>query len=203
MSIFARPVSEAYFPQDGHRLDDVEADRWHEAWGYRIAEESGQDEQPVPAWGNTAVFRIPEGGMTEPVFVTKPEHHASFTVSVLAGRGTMIRALASGATELVELAEGGQVVIECGQAYSYVNTDSSDLLLHDVAMPAFQPSDEIKLTESGPRTAGDRRQPKAGSYVYAETPDGNARCVELPNRFYDEVGRAAAGLMRQEGMIAD
>jgi len=193
--MFTRPVSEVYWPAP-HQINDEDPTEHYEAWGYSIGYEVDENGNDVPHWGNTAVFRIREDGMTEPVYVTKPEHTATFTVNVLAGRGALIRALASGATEMVELEEGDQLVIRPGQAYSYVNTGKKDLLLHDVAMPAFQLGDDIELTESGPKPAhGVPRHPEATSYIHG-TVNGKSRSISLPTKFYDLIGQAAAGKLK-------
>lgn len=193
--MFTHPVSEVYLPAP-HQISDVDPTEHHEAWGYSLGYEVDENGNDVPHGGNTAVFRIREDGMTEPVYVTKPEHTATFTVDVLAGRGALIRAFASGATEMVGLEEGDQVVIRPGQAYSYVNTGRKDLLLHDVATPAFQLGDDIELTESGPKPArGIPRHSEVTSYVHG-TFNGKPKSIALPSKFYDLLGQAAAGKLK-------
>ncbi len=169
-----RPVSEVYGPADGNSLINIVPNEHYKAWNYEVAYEVDKYGEDVPDWGNTAIFRIFPGGMTEPVYVTKPDYTARFTLNVLGGSGLLIRALASGAVEEVSLKEGDECVIEPGQAYSYVNTGDSDLLLHDVAMPAFRDGDEGKLAE-------------------ARTFSQNDKMRKIPGRFYDAIGQAAAG----------
>jgi mannose-6-phosphate isomerase-like protein (cupin superfamily) len=190
------PVSEAYQPELPHQIQDVAPNEHYETWGYSIGYEVDEAGNNVPHWGNTAVFRIYEDGMTEPVYVTKPEHTATFTVSVLAGKGALVRALASGATETVELKEGDQVVIRPGQAYSYVNTGKEDLILHDEALPAFRPGDDVELTQS--LTQGERlpKHSDTTSYIHTETANGTIKTIALPSEFYDRIYQAANGKMK-------
>jgi mannose-6-phosphate isomerase-like protein (cupin superfamily) len=194
--MFMRPVSEVYSAAP-HQINDAEPTEHYDAWRYSVGYEVDQNGNDVPAWGNTTIFRIREDGMTEPVYVTKPEHTASFKVDVLAGRGALIRALASGATEMVELQEGDQFVVRPGQAYSYVNTGKKDLLLRDIALPAFRTGDDIELTKSGLKPEnGVPRHSAVTSYVHVETPGGKPIDVALPTIFYDLLGQAAAGKLK-------
>src|SRR5579862_1596001 len=113
MSIFARPVSEIYTPDAPNSLTDVPAEDRYAEWGYTLAYETEPEQAAV--WRNIAVFRILEKGMTEPVYVTKPDSHATFEVTVLSGEGKLIRAFSSGAVEEAPLEEGGVVTIKPGQ----------------------------------------------------------------------------------------
>lgn len=138
-------VSEVYSPVAPNVLHDEPITEHYKKWGYSIGYETLPEGQNLPEGGNTAVFRIAPDGLTEPVYVTKPENDATFTVKVVSGNGELIRARANGDTEKVALCAGTQVVIEPGEAYAYNNTDPlEDLILHDVALPALRP--EMTLT---------------------------------------------------------
>ncbi len=181
------PVSEIYQPQDPNQLVDepITPDSDYEKFGYTIAYELDREGIPVPEGGNTAVFRIPPGGLTEPVFVTKPEADSTFTVTVLQGQGRLILAREDGQVEETELATGSEVVVRPGDAYTYVNTgDNEDLLLHDVARPAFKAGDEVKLYVSAVPEHTPR--PEAGfSTTIARTSTGELRQIDLPTRFFN------------------
>jgi len=179
-------VSEVYRPDSPLTVVDELPNEQYEGWGYSLAMLKDGNGNDVPPWGNTAIFRIFEGGMTEPVYVNKPELTARFTVNVLAGSGILIRALASGAVEKLPMNEGDEFIITPGQAYSYVNASEkdsdNDLILHDVAMPAFRADDEIKLMAC---------RVDISDYPTVLRPDG--RELNLAKRFYDLVFQACAG----------
>lgn len=181
-----RPAFEAYTPKGPF-----------EAWGYSCDD--------VPSWSTETTLRIYEGGMTEPVYVTKANHTATSTVDILCGQGKLIRTLSSGAPEVIKLSKGDQVVICPDQAYSFVNTGKDDLLLHDYTRPASRPEDNIKLNSSlipVPEELETVPQAlSASSYCHAETTDGKIRTIILPDRFFDLLGQAAAGKMRQEVQV--
>lgn len=185
------PVSELYEPSlQNQIIDEPISSKYHEG-DYAIGYEVGPDGLPVPENGNTAVFRIRPHGFTEPVYVTKPEDEATFTVTVLEGQGQMIKADEAGNVIVVELIKGDQAVIRPGEAYSYSNTsDEADLLLHDVAMPAYGAGDDVDINLS--QTPDQPPQPKPGySVVVARTNDGHLLNVELPQRFFDLMAKAA------------
>jgi hypothetical protein len=123
--MFERPVSEIY-ANPPYILDEEPAGGHYADWGYVLAHERDEAGNDVPKWGNTVIFRILTGGMTEPVYVTKPDSHAEFNVEVLGGEGVLIRAFSTGAVETRPLAEGHRVKVTPGQAYSYVNIGKSD-----------------------------------------------------------------------------
>ncbi len=197
--MFVRPVSEVY-ANPPNQIKDVEPDEHYGDWGYTVAYELDENGNNVPSWGNTAIFRILEGGMTEPVYVTKPDSSATFDISVLAGQGVLIRALATGAVEPpIELKEGDKVTIKPGQTYSYVNTGKKDFLLHDVARPAFRPGDDVEVLQAFGReqTIGTRLTESSALLAY-ERPDGSIYRRALPNKFFDLIGEAMAGRMKTE-----
>jgi hypothetical protein len=190
MSIFTRPVSEAYSPEAPHRIFDVEPSEHYQAWGYTLGYEVNEHGNDVPHWGNTATIRIHKRGMTPPKYVTKPDADRCLTIDVAAGRGMLLRALTSGATEVIQLNEDDRVGIKTGEAYSLVNIDERDFILRCVAIPAFQPGDDIELTKSE-LPSYRLRQSEATACVYATT-EGKQKRVSLPAKFYDLVGQAAA-----------
>jgi hypothetical protein len=191
LSMSERPASEVYEPPKPNRLEEEPDSAKNTAWGYSIAYEVNPEGQAVPEGGNTAVFRIHPQGMTEPVFVTKPEQEATFTVNVLAGSCRLIRTRADGTVDDIELKTGSAIEIHPGEAYIYKNTSpNEDLVLHDVARPAFKEGDEVELMSSViPETPPT---PKEGySAAVVRTSEGELRTVELPSKFYDLVGEAA------------
>jgi|SRR5581483_9043024 len=197
MSIFARPVSEVFHPETpGHKIIDDNSSIHHEVWGYSVGYVVDKEDREVPEYGNTAIFRIPSGGLTEPVFVTKPEPETVFTVKVLAGVGTAILTRQNSVTRLVRMNEGNEIIIKPGCAYSYVNLGQDDLLLHDTAIPAFKKGDDVDLTSSlvlpkgyGPEQSDDV------AYTYVHHKRAVIE-VALPTSFYDYLGLAAAGQLQ-------
>lgn len=189
-------VSEVYEPPIGHVIQDDPFVQHYPEQGYSIAYEFSQAGESVPEGGNTAVFRIFPHGVTEPVYVTKPEEEATFTVRVLSGAGVMIRATADGQVEQVPLTKDAEVVVRPGEAYSYQNTgDHDDLVLHDVALPAFQSGDDLALTSSlVPKSAPEPREGYLATVV--ETAEGE-RVIETPVEF-SELLSAAYSEMRSE-----
>lgn len=183
------PVSEVYRPPAPNHLADAPLTDSYRRWGYSIGYELDEHGTAVPPGGNTAVFRIAPHGLTEPVFVTKPEQEATFTVNVLGGNGLFVRATPDGQVEELPLTQGTQVVVRPGEAYSYVNTsEDHDLILHDVALPAFQPDDEVDLTMS--HLVDQAPTPQAGySICVARTNTGDLLPVELPSRFFERLGQ--------------
>lgn len=185
-------ASEVYTPEGSNRIIDEEVVGKYLDWGYSIGYEVDSQDNPVPTGGNTAVFRILPGGLTEPVFVTKPQEEAEFRVRVLGGVGKVIVAQAQGEVAEVDLFEGVEYVIRPGDAYSYINTDDlEDLILHDVARPAFEDGDDIELTSSiWPIPEGfDKPSESYSSCVYRGR-DGEPRVVSLANGFYDALAPA-------------
>jgi hypothetical protein len=192
-----RPVSEVYKRHPAHRIIDAQPEGPYAAWGCTLALEFDQDSTSIPHWGTTAIFNLAEDGMTEPVYITKSDHAAAFTVKVLSGKGMLLRAWPSGATEAVSLQEDQVDVIGSGQAYSYVNTGSQSLLLREVAIPAFAPGDDLELNQSLLRPDRDRQNRAAAvDYTYYETNDGQLKSIILPSKFYALLGQAAAGLLK-------
>jgi mannose-6-phosphate isomerase-like protein (cupin superfamily) len=185
-----RPASEVYQPNESNRLEDAPDSEKNLAWGYSIGYEVNPEDQAVPEGGNTAVFRIHPQGMTEPVFVTKPEREATFTVNVLTGSCRLIRARADGTVDDVELKAGDTVTVHPGEAYVYKNTSpNEDLVLHDVARPAFQEGDEVELMSSVVPDATP--VPKDGySACVVRTSEGEIRTIEVPSKFYDLLAEA-------------
>jgi len=183
-------ASAVYKPPKPNTLQDEPLTDHYENWGYSIGYEVDTEGQPVPEGGNTAVFRISPHGMTEPVYVSKPEENATFTVSVVSGKGEFIRATEDGKVENLFLSKGEEVVIRPGEAYFYRNTDQfDDLVLHDVALPAFQPGDDVELTSSYvPEYAPEPQEGRLS--CLAKSPSGESVRVDLPEEFYEEVSRA-------------
>ncbi len=179
------PASESYEPPAPNQIVDEPTTEKYAQHGYSIGYEVDAEGQPVPEGGNTAVFRISPKGRTEPVFVTKPEGNATFTVKVLEGQGRLIKATAEGQVEEIDINKGSEVVVRPGDAYSYANTsDREDLLLHDVAMPAFKAGDDVDLYKSELPTS--RPQPQEGySTVVARSNIGELVTVNLPQQFFD------------------
>lgn len=193
MSQLPRPVSEVYQPAAPNELRDAALNRHYETWGYSIGYEVDAAGQSVPEGGNTAVFRVLPMGMTEPVFVTKPEPDATFTINVLAGQGKLIRAKTTGEVEEVDLREGTAVVIRPGEAYVYKNTDEvSDLVLHDVALPAFSYGDDVELTSSRLYYCNIPDDREGYNACMIVTPEHKLAAIYVPERFFDLVGAAAA-----------
>jgi GNAT superfamily N-acetyltransferase len=194
-------VSEVYQPPSPQLIQDAPVSEHYHAWGYRIGYVVDGTGQSVPESGNTAVFRIFPHGMTEPVFVTKPEEGATFTVNVLSGTGKLIKVSTSDEVEEVSLSKGSEVVIRPGEAYVYQNTsDDTDLMLHDVALPTFRSGDDVELTSSS--LVPPKPQPRAGySSCVAVTPEGGTKIIELPTRFYELVGGAATEHIINQGRI--
>lgn len=177
-------VSDVYRPGNlSHHIEDEPATGHYKTWGYTIGYNFDEANQPVPEGGNTAIFRIAPRGLTEPVYVTKPEEEATFTVDVLDGNGVFIRANANGTVDRTTLSKGSTVVVHPGDAYSYANTGETDLILHDVALPAFKAGDDAEITSS---LIPEGRPTPKDSYVacVVTTTDGN-RVIELPTAFFD------------------
>jgi mannose-6-phosphate isomerase-like protein (cupin superfamily) len=187
-------ASEVFTPTEGHRFNDapITDNTPYQDWGYTVAYETDAEGNSVPDWGNTAIFRIQ--GMTEPVLVTKPTHFATFTVDVLSGQGQLIRSFPTGAVEALDLKEGDEIIIQPGQAYSYVNTGESDLVLKDIAMPAFQPGDdaEILLFEDSFDVNNNLRKLPSSSYCHVRDHLGQISTISLRSEFFDLIGQALA-----------
>lgn len=180
-------VSAIHEPAAPNRIEDEPFDDHYRAWGYSLGYEQDADGQFVPEGGNTAIFRIFPYGMTEPVFVTKPQEDATFTVTVLSGEGELIKATSDGEVENIYLKKGTEAVIRPGEAYFYRNiSQHKDLVLHDVALPAFEPDDEAKLTSSYiPERAPQPEEEQLSCAV--KTSDGRTATVDLPAKFYNLV----------------
>jgi hypothetical protein len=184
MSENLRPVSEVYRPDDSnHHVENDPITGHYETWGYSIGYEFDENDNPVPEGGNTAIFRVTPMGLTEPVLVTKPEDGATFTVNVLNGKGLLIRAKVDGSVERTPLTKGVRVVVSPGEAYSYANTDNDDLVLHDVALPAFKSGDDVEITSS--LVPEQIPTPKDGYASCVVNTIEGYRVIELPNAFFD------------------
>lgn len=184
--------SEAYSPPAPHVLNDAPIDNHYDKWNYSIGYEVGSDGQSVPEDGNTAVFRIYPQGLTEPVYVTKPQEEATFTVNVLSGTGRFIRSTEDGQVDEIDLATGSEVIVHPGEAYCYENTsDSEDLILHDVALPAFESGDDVELTASLLREV--KSSPRNGQAAcVVKKSNGEIQTINLPVRFFDLLSEAAS-----------
>lgn len=182
-------ASEVYTPEGSNRIIDEEVVGKYLEWRYSIGYEVDEQNQPVPNGGNTAIFRILPGGLTEPVFVTKPQEEAEFKVRVLGGVGKVIVAQAHGEVSQVDLFEGVEYVIRPGDAYSYINTDGSeDLILHDVATPTFEDGDDVELTSSiWPFPEGLEKPAEGFSACVYKGSDGELKSVDLANEFYESI----------------
>jgi len=195
MSISARPVSEIYTPQSLNKLIPPEPSDHYAAWGYDIAYEVDRNEEAFPDGSNTAIYRIYPGGMTEPVWVTKKEPDSKFQLTVLLGQGVLIRAIPGGPPHLNKL-DGNNPVIRPGWAYSIVNTGDTDLLIRDVATPAFQAGDDVELTKSQSHPGkGPLIPPEDMFYTSIETEQGELNTIWAAT-FFDTLGEAAAGRLR-------
>ncbi len=184
MSEIPGPVSEVYSPSDDNSIQDEPVVDHYKTWGYSIGYECDKESGPIPEGGNTAVFRIIPGGLTESVFVTKPQEGATFTVTVLDGEGLCIRAKTDGVVEQILLSRGVEVVVRPGEAYSYANMDgSTDLLLHDVALPAYESGDDIDLTSS--LIPEQKPTPREGYAACVAKAGEVNRIIELPHAFFD------------------
>lgn len=181
-----RPVSEAYTPPEPQRIVDVPLDYHYRSWRYSLAEVVGRDGSPTPEGGNTVVFRIPCGSITEPVFVTKRQPEATFTVITLSGEGKLIRANAAGTVEHSIMRPGTQVVIRPGDAYAYHNDGVEDLILHDAALPAYEEGDDALLYVL-PQKQLEQRE---GFTACQITDAGELSTVYVPQQFTDLVAQA-------------
>lgn len=188
-------VSEAYKPREPNVVVDEPYEGHYQEQGYAIGYETTPDGQNVPEGGNTAIFNIVPRGITEPVFVTKPEEGSTFTVKVLEGVGRFIRARADGQVDDEYIMAGSEVVVHPGESYAYVNiSDHEDMLLHDVALPAFNVGDDIDLRSSLiPEEAPNVRD--GYSAVVARTEDGENRVVEVPDEFTNLLAEAMAEMV--------
>lgn len=182
-----RPVSEIFRPSESLRVVDVPEEDNYRDFGYSIAYFEDADGNPIPEHGNTAIFRIFPGGMTEPVFVTKPEKEATFTVIVVQGTGKMIRVTQDGHVDEIPFEADDKIVVRPGEAYSYVNTGDEDVILYDTALPAFGAGDEIDLSYSDFPEAVPK--PKEGFSINVS----GSKSVELPDAFHSLI----AGVMKR------
>ncbi len=184
-----QPASEYYSQAEPNQLSDQPIDEPgspYSDYNYTIAYESDEDGNPVPEGGNTAIFAIHPHGLTEPVYVTKPEEDATFTVTVLAGKGRFVRATQAGEVEVVPLEVGSTVVVRPGDAYSYRNDDDTQtLVLHDVALPAFRAGDDLDLRAS--TVPEQKPTPEPGFSIAAVKTAEGVKQVSLPNRFWELV----------------
>lgn len=209
-----QPASAAYTPgepmeDEGTSIQDEPVLPKYQAWGYTIGYLLNGDGDAYPVGCNTAIFRISPGGMTEPVYVTKPDEEAVFEVDSVSGAGKAIVARANGVVEEVDF-DTDRVEIKPGDAYSYVNTGDEDLVLYDLAIPAFQEGDDVEITSSVYPFPDGVDKPKSGFKTsVVELKDGSFKSIELPNEFWDalfgapfkgSVTRASdAGVFEREG----
>lgn len=184
------PVSEVYVPREpmeaeGTRVVDEPVTAKYHSWGYTIGYLVDAEGKNYPEGCNTAIFRIAPGGMTEPVFVTKLDEGAVFEVDSVTGVGKAIVARASGVVEEVDF-DTDRVEIRPGDAYSYINTGDEDLVLYDLATPAFREGDDVEITSSVWPLPEGIKKPQSGSKTsVVELVDGSFNSVELPNEFWD------------------
>ncbi|MDQ5913744.1 MAG: hypothetical protein QG623_363 [Patescibacteria group bacterium] len=187
-----KPVSEAIAAFPGTEIKDEPVTPHYQAWGYTIGYLVDSEGRNLPKGSNTAFFRIAPGGMTEPVYVTKPEVGSIFTIKAMRGFGRAIITRANGDYEESNLTDG-PVVINPGDSYSYVNDGSDDLVLHDLATPEFKEGDDADLTVSAyPAPHGNPIPQKDHSCIVLETKDG-PKVIELPDKFWNTLGRASSG----------
>ncbi len=154
---------------------------------YRLAEIVEPDGSSTPESGNTVVFNLPPGAMTEPVLVTKLQAEATFKVSVVRGTGKLIKANAVGEVEHSALNPGVIATIRPGDMYCYHNDGDEELILHDVAVPAYEEGDDAQLYLMPPRLL-----PQREGYNSCEIPgpNGEGAVVYVPQRFTDLVANA-------------
>ena len=184
------PVSFFYQPEAPNYVSYKPLTDQFERWGYALGFELDEGDLPVPEDGNTALFAIAPQGMTEPQYVSKSEDDATFTVTVIGGSGLLIRQTAEGVLDQVPLEPDSQAIIHPGDMYSYKNMSLKyDLILRDIARPAFQEGDEIELTSSlldGPRP----EQHDDRSTCIAIDSEGYYRTIEQSNAFTEALSLA-------------
>jgi mannose-6-phosphate isomerase-like protein (cupin superfamily) len=181
------PVSEVYSPPEHQKAIDVAPTPHYLGWMYRLAEIVEPDGSSIPEGGNTVVFNLPPGAMTEPVWVAKPQEEATFKVSVVRGTGKLIRANDVGEVEHSKLDPGVTVTIRPGDMYCYHNDGNENLILHDVAVPAYEEGDDAQLY-----LMPSRSLPQREGYNSCEIPgpNGERAVVYVPQRFTNLVANA-------------
>lgn len=197
MSIFARPASEIYSPPPHTFRDVPDTDGHYARWGYSLASEHTKTGRNVPRGGNTAIFRIFPGATTEPVYVTKAEKDAKFTVRPLLGIGALVRARGSSPVSFIRLqaGTGDTAIIRPGDAYFYLNTGEEDLVLHDTAVPAFRIGDDLELTSSHAHPVGGPL-PVSEEFAHTVVKRGGLELnVTLSDEFFAVLGQALAGTL--------
>jgi len=202
-----QPASGAYGPRppmedEGTFVQDEPVSPKYQTWGYTIGYLVGSEGGPYPEDCNTAIFRIAPGGMTEPVYVTKPDEEAVFEVDSVSGTGKAVIARANGVVEEVDF-DTDRVEIKPGDAYSYMNTGDEDLVLYDLAIPAFQEGDDTEITFSIYPFPEDMEKPRGGFKAsVVELKDGEVKSVELPNEFWDALSdMSSIGLSGLVGLL--
>lgn len=180
------PVSESYTAPESYKVVDIPLNSHYKGWRYSLAEIVKQDGTSTPEGGNTVVFRLTPGAMTEPVLVTKQQSEATFTVNVVSGKGKLIRSNAAGEVEHSTMLPGTQVVIRPGDAYSYHNDGPGDLLLYDAALPAFEEGDDAQLYVLPARPLEQR----AGYTACEITTNGEQSVAYIPQEFTDLIAQA-------------
>jgi mannose-6-phosphate isomerase-like protein (cupin superfamily) len=183
------PVSEVIAVPSDTEVQDEPISSRYQTWGYTIGYLVDSEGQSLPEGSNTAFFRIAPGGMTEPVYVTKPEADSTFTIKAIRGFGRAVIVRCNGEYEEPSFGQDS-VVIKPGDSYFYINDGDEDLILHDVATPKFKEGDDADLNVSvHPAPHGTPTPEKGYSSVVIETKDG-PKVIELPNKFWDTLGRA-------------
>lgn len=186
------PVSEMIAAFPGTKVQDEPITPHYQTWGYTIGYLVDDEGRSLPKGSNTAFFRIAPGGMTEPVYVTKPEVGSTFTIKTMGGFGKAVIVRANGSYEESGLREGS-IVINPGDSYFYVNDGSEELVLQDVATPEFKAGDDAILNVSTwPAPGGTPTPQEEHSSVVIDTASG-PKVIELPNKFWDTLGRALKG----------
>ncbi|HRV75926.1 MAG: hypothetical protein H6799_01300 [Candidatus Nomurabacteria bacterium] len=185
-----KPASEVYVPgqpmeAEGTFIQDEDVSPKYQIWGYTIGYLLDSGGRAYPEGCNTAIFRIAPGGMTEPVVVTKPDEVAVFEVDSVSGSGKAVVARANGVVEEIDF-DTDRVEIRPGDAYSYINTGNEDLVLYDLAIPAFNEGDDIEITSSIWPLPDGIESPKNGfSLSVVRFGDGSIKSIELPSEFWD------------------
>jgi len=168
--------------EPGQYIEDIQVNDKYSLFDYRagmLKDAAGHD---WPSHGNTAFFNI--RGRTEPVVNVKPEFRARYHLTVLAGRGAVVRAFPSGGTDVMEVKRGDEFDIMQGQIYSIVRLGSKDIVLRDEARPAFRDEDEIQVF-SDDSVISERYTPP----IFSRGMDGEVSDVYVPPRFFELLER--------------
>jgi hypothetical protein len=134
------------------------------AYGYTISEinDSAHTE------GDSVVLTVEPQGAVEPVVITGD---ITLTIKALKGAGLLVRwnNKEPKSVDVLPVGVGHEAIsLVKGDAYYYLNTGvDSELVVRDDRTPAFQPTDEVRLTAA----------PKS-----VDAPDG--RTIKLPPAFW-------------------